>query len=184
VFSYYERMMAVVPRWSIVPRLNKQSVAEHVYFVALYASKLAQMLKLPPEEALATIEYALRHDSEEIWTSDIPSPTKRAIVDKERNSAFEAQLFKRLGPDYAVRQSATDLQRDIVKAADFIDWLFWVSLEVAMGNNTMRKQVAIVGAKLFTALQKLGLGEIYPSILSEASEFETGVTLPDSIEHG
>lgn len=68
--------LAEIKRWHIVHLNQKQSVAEHSFFVALLAMRLASAIGAPVGR---TVQYALLHDAEEAWTGDIPSPVKQYV---------------------------------------------------------------------------------------------------------
>ncbi len=70
--------LAEIKRWHIVSMNQKQSVAEHSYFVTLLAMRFSNAIGAPVGR---TVQYALLHDAEEAWTGDIPSPVKQ-YVDK------------------------------------------------------------------------------------------------------
>jgi len=65
--------LADIKRWHIVRMDQKQSVAEHCYFVSLLAMRLASAIGAPVGRC---VQYALLHDAPEAWTGDIPSPLK------------------------------------------------------------------------------------------------------------
>lgn len=67
--------LSYVPRWTIVPMLRSQSVAEHTYRVAVIARDLGLRLNVPGTGNLAAVS-ALYHDTEESVTGDIPSTAK------------------------------------------------------------------------------------------------------------
>lgn len=63
--------MADIKRWHIVRMDQKQSVAEHSFFVTLLSMRLASAIGAPVGRIT---QWALLHDAEEAWTGDIPSP--------------------------------------------------------------------------------------------------------------
>ena len=69
--------MATVPRWTIIPTIQKQSVAEHSYFVGLYADWIASMVKYEGSRE-TLIGYGLLHDMPEIVTGDLPTPAPQS----------------------------------------------------------------------------------------------------------
>lgn len=177
MFSFYERLLAVVPRWSIAPRLNPQSVAEHSFYVTLYASKLATIMRLEEPKRLQILERALRHDMVEAQTGDTPGPIKRIIVDRAKLRRLEQKFFMSLGDDYELDE-ADDLTRNILKAADLIDELFWISTETFMGNRLLEPQRTKVVSRLSKALARLGLIELTSTLLEECSNMARGIDFP------
>jgi 5'-deoxynucleotidase YfbR-like HD superfamily hydrolase len=63
------RDLAHVPRWAIARTNRQQSVAEHSYYVTLYAIAIAQELEVPITGGF--ISYCLLHDMDEIHTGDL-----------------------------------------------------------------------------------------------------------------
>lgn len=180
MFSYYERTLAVVPRWSIAPRLNPQSVAEHSFYVTLYTDKLCILLNVTPEQRLEAITYAMRHDMVEAQTGDTPGPVKRQIMDYKKLAKFEKRFHDSLGLDYQFAGLDASQTKAIVKAADLIDELFWVSMETLMGNRLMEFQRAKVIKRLNSALGRLGLYDLTAELLEECSKMARGVDLPEN----
>lgn len=141
-FEREYREMSFVPRWSIARTLKPQSVAEHSYYVSLYASQIALMIRWPGDKGVL-LDYALRHDLEEVFMSDIPGPVKRSIRDESKMETFAAgELDRRFGYDY--RMSGVIIPLDvqsqvkaIVKVADLLDEVFYLASEQQMGNKAV-----------------------------------------------
>lgn len=70
-----------VRRWSMVQMHRDQSVAEHSFNVIVIADAIAAFLDLGwmVDKALLR-EWAMYHDAEEYWTTDIPSPVKARMT--------------------------------------------------------------------------------------------------------
>lgn len=174
MFSYFERLLDVVPRWSTAPRLHPQTVAAHSFYATLYASKLCQKMQLPESDRLKVLEYTLRHDVAEALTGDTPGPIKRHIVDKEKLKKLEASFTTQLGADYWHNELDPHL-RAIVKAADLIDEFMWISMEVLMGNRMLEPQRSKVQARLIRALTTISLSALFPELLEESAKMARGV---------
>jgi len=115
----WSRRLSVVPRWVIVPTIQRQNVAEHSYHVAQTARWLLGFhatLQGGGEEAAAlhmrVLEYAMDHDIEEAATGDRPSSSKQG-------KTYHASM-----PQYAI----------IVKVADILEALAFLLEERTMGN--------------------------------------------------
>lgn len=65
--------LAETDRWHLVHMNRKQSVAEHSFFVALLAMRVAAAIGAPVGRA---VQYALLHDGDEAWMGDTASPVK------------------------------------------------------------------------------------------------------------
>lgn len=140
------RMLSFVPRWGIAPRHHQQTVAEHSYYVVLYAAQLCDRMGVGDLGRLNVVEYALVHDVREAWESDIPGPSKRAIVDKERADRYHGAFAATMDPYYRGSYvlgvetvmdgyGVSRLIKDIVKVADLIDSVFYLQTELLMGNG-------------------------------------------------
>lgn len=187
MFSHRERMLGHVIRWNVAPRLHNQSVAEHSYYVALYSEKLCTLLRVDPVDYRATISYALHHDMPEIVTSDIPGPAKRAFADPDKLEEYEDLLMEKIGLT-GEHRAPTDLVSRIVKAADTIDAYFWLSMEVARGNQMLIAERNIAKDRMRMALNYLDLpGDSYSTrvwndIVMEANKMFGPVTLAPRLD--
>jgi len=143
MFERELRELSFVPRWTIVRRIKEQSVAEHSYYVALYAGQIADLVEWPGNRA-ALLDMALRHDLDEVFLSDIPGPSKRAIVDELNASRFvDKELSRRFGKDYHTHGKAEGdewLQiTAIIKVADLLEGVLWMATEQQLGNRSLSK---------------------------------------------
>lgn len=68
--------MSHTKRWNILGDLPTQSLAEHSYNVACIAAHIAQQHAVFPDSVSLVAGHALVHDFDEIFTGDIPTPTK------------------------------------------------------------------------------------------------------------
>lgn len=138
------RMMSFVPRWGITPRMHQSNIAEHSFYTALYVSQLCRLLKVVPSHALDAVNYALRHDALEIWTSDIPGPAKRDLISPDTLALYQSDFGKAMGDEYveAMRDQKVHGHlgiryriSDLVKVADVLDQCFYLYSELLMGNT-------------------------------------------------
>lgn len=67
--------LSFVKRWVIAPMSQGQSVAEHTFRVMVLARTLAQMVGRNGETSRFLI-HAMKHDLEEVYTGDVPGPSK------------------------------------------------------------------------------------------------------------
>lgn len=137
MFHKEYRMLAFVPRWAVTPRVQQQSVAEHSFFVALYANQIADLMGLNMTTKYWIVGAALRDDALEAWTSDMPGPGKRAVVDEAKVKAYLDKMCKEVSDlgDYLLVRDNNELGAAIIKAADLIDQLFYLEAERLMGNR-------------------------------------------------
>ena len=141
-------------RWGIVRTLMPQSVAEHTYAVAHYANDIAVYLGLPATVHLALLQYALWHDAkDEIFTSDLPGPNKRGLLDAVGPNAKEAwderlnvwanrvfrKLEARMGGKLPVEDAAT--VKYALKTADWLEAAVRMATEAQMGNGCATRHI-------------------------------------------
>lgn len=139
MFEREYRELSFVPRWSIARLLRRQSVAEHSYYVALYAHQMALTLQLEPHEVMAVTVAALYEDLEESFTGDIPGPSKRSMLyDKHRFyewcTGMVEDRFGVFGGNmwWAAKDETVGY---ILKAANLMDEVAHLSTELQMGNK-------------------------------------------------
>ena len=134
MYSRELRELEHVPRWAIIRCIKQQSVAEHSYFTAMYANKIAEIIgwdKKYPYEIHKLITYALWHDIEECFMSDIPGPVKHGTIDEFKYNKFaDNQCKKYWGKsknDIIDERFPYDRQIiQIVKCAPTIEELFYL----------------------------------------------------------
>lgn len=141
----WSRRLSVVPRWVIVPTIQRQNVAEHSYHVAQTARWLMQFHASEGDEKLAltmaVIDRALDHDMEEAATGDRPTPSKQG-------KTYHAGM-----PQSAI----------IVKIADILEALAFLHEEKLMGNTRIhalfeeRKQALREVWRFFQQQQDVGM---------------------------
>jgi len=139
------RDLAHVPRWSIARLINNQSVAEHSFYVTVYARELALLLGWRQDDAAAQeylVTRALYHDAEESGSGDIPGPFKRAAVDGDRyekvrqyylTSRYGDRTYPRVNDLYTIEKEVTL----ILKLADTLEEVLFLAGEVQMGNQAI-----------------------------------------------
>jgi len=108
------RRLRVIPRWSVVPVLRQQNVAEHSFHVATLSLWLVSLHGRGAEEKfqLDVLRYALTHDILEAATGDNPSPSKPKA---EANGEDQVKV--------------------LVKCADILEALQFAYEEQLMGNS-------------------------------------------------
>lgn len=134
-FSNGLRDIAYIPRWAIARCNRQQYLAEHSYFVTVYADQIARMIEWKGDFA-ELMRYALHHDIDETITGDIPGPAKRAAWHKEGiEDALNDVITHKYGWDVCyIRSRATTDAKAIVSAADSIDEVCYLCEEVVSGN--------------------------------------------------
>jgi 5'-deoxynucleotidase len=163
-FLNRSRGLSFVERWNFHPRIHKENVAEHSFWVAFYAMLIMDMEAKVTiiDDRLWVLEAALLHDLEEAATGDCPFLVKREIKDvwneKVANKGFD-QLMLPL--DGLVRKTMKSRHVDVlpphlsvyVKAGDLLDCIIYGLQEKNLGNN----QFDIIVKENIRALHKLGI---------------------------
>lgn len=145
------RTFSFVHRWSVFWASRKDNLAEHSFFVSLYAYKVADIIGWTGDYAKLLI-YALLHDADELLSGDIIGPAKRHMIDKIRAEEYIVGRLENVLGDFHV--DILDVKADpafedmylITKVADKIDDLMFLSVEKRMGNaNAERLHQKLIG---------------------------------------
>lgn len=128
-----------VVRWHIVRTVRQQTLAEHLYKVWLLTEELHRRIGLPPDTKGAALEWALTHDLPEVLLGDLPTPVKRAIEGRAKDSDFWRKLEREMLPEHKQRTIVGTPTAYVVKIADCIEgWHFLFNEGVnAHGADTM-----------------------------------------------
>ena len=130
------RTLSHVPRWGVLRVIHRQSVADHSYYVTMYASLLAETEQLDDKDLAILLRYCLVHDLPEVFTSDIPGPIKRVSVDQDKMSSYEDKgMLERFG--FKVEKPSQRLCT-LAKIADLLDEICYCHSEMNMGNLEIR----------------------------------------------
>lgn len=156
MFEREYRELSFVPRWPIIRRIKEQSVAEHSYYVTLYAGQVAELIEYKGDRAML-LDMALRHDIEESFTSDIPGPSKRAMIDDEKANRWVIdELNRRFLENFRQIPMEEELNiKLIIKIADLLDEVFYLATEQQLGNRAISKVLEHSYDRLFKAWHAL-----------------------------
>lgn len=137
-------------------------MAAHSFFVALYASYIADLIKWGgPRDVL--FKYALLHDVDEIVTGDVVSPVKHNVFSKDGAQDYIDKRVRLLAPDidswmnyywagaHCAPEHVSDI-RKITKMADALDACLFVVMEEAMGNKVVGERFESCKKRLNEAL--------------------------------
>lgn len=186
MFNHYARVLSSIPRWSVVPVLRRQYVAEHSYYVSLYTAELLGLSIFDhwhDDRKFACLRYALIHDAEEARMSDIPGPVKRMIKDPEKLAATEAKVLSGMGytDKYGYAWHVDEDIKRVIKAADLIDEFFYLHSEASMGSRIVSRLIDQVEYRLKTALDNLpgitesGARDLFLMVSEEAASLDAGI---------
>ena len=149
LFPREYRDLAWVPRWGIARVIRRQSVAEHSYYVALYADILARECGLSDAERMYLVTSALFHDQSECYTGDTPGPVKHATANKEVLAKYESDNdFARFGDT----PQCPPYLKSLLKVADLFEETAYLHGEMQQGNKSV---VHMAEASLGRLLAKL-----------------------------
>jgi len=139
------RRLSFVPRWTVIPTIRKQSVAEHSYHVAHIALWVSRMHKTlaSGDRDFEILFFAIIHDETEALTGDIPSPSAHTHMPNKKQFDVEHALGA---------STASDEVEQVLKVADVLEALLFLWEEKKMGN-TMEFIEADVTKNLYRALE-------------------------------
>ena len=127
IFDELDQRLSIVPRWVILPTIQKQSVAEHCFNVERIATSIADnWFHIEPEsETMWRIsQWALHHDDDEAYTGDIPTTAKKWVTKTPVDQIGEKMIHQN-----------DDQVKWIVKLADMMEAYWFLSRELRMGNK-------------------------------------------------
>lgn len=166
MFERELRDLAFVPRWGIVRTVRQQNVAEHTFFVAIYADQIAGAIGWQGDRA-QLFRLALAHDWDEIFTSDIAAPAKRVLkkaAGKDGWINFERWLrhlsldrfpyFKEWIDGFKESTEAHQAE-EILKVADLLEAVLYLAEEENLGNGNVSHRRDFLQNQLITATDKL-----------------------------
>lgn len=137
-FSFYQEAYALqhCMRYSMVPSIKQESVAEHSYFVALGVLLLSEEYEFDVGEA---IKIALAHDLPEIYVDDINHHIKKQfpkVAEALREAeAVAAEGFPNSVKELVVKYHDQSVESKVVHFADAWQCLIKAQNEIRMGND-------------------------------------------------
>lgn len=161
------RTMSVVPRWSVLWTLNRDVLANHSYYVAMYARSVARTIDWNGNYAMLLF-LALTHDLDETVTGDIVSVVKSEILDQHRCDDFvDLKMRERMpglmseidyilgDPTNKAHQREIDEAWRVITVADRLDALLFLIGEQRMGNGVIAPRIPSAEARLLSAWHEL-----------------------------
>jgi 5'-deoxynucleotidase YfbR-like HD superfamily hydrolase len=144
--QFYEdiSVLAHIPRYSNVPRITSESVAEHSFFVAALVVKLHEEYTFNLERALT---MAVVHDWGEVGAGDITVATKRRsyALSQAAHQVEEDTVATMLSPDkieiWFEYEEQSTVESRIVKLADIMQCIQYATMEVRLGNEGYMRKV-------------------------------------------
>lgn len=170
MFEREIRDTAYVPRWSIIRTTRPQSIAEHMYFVAIYADQIAETLHYTGDRA-QLIRVALTHDWPEILTGDIAAPAKRVMKEASKTGwnlveKWEQQQTTERIPDFQRMyahlgtKGQVEHMELIVKVADLLEAVVFLADEENSGNGNVMACRSALESIMWDAVARIDFGTI------------------------
>lgn len=148
-----EDRLSVIPRWVLVRTIQKQSVAEHSFRVAIIADRLAQRAFGITDLSKLYMIYrcAREHDLVEALSGDIASPVKPYFNERELENDNKNLFAGGVPSEYAA-----DIKQ-IVKLADLIEMSQFLYMEKCLGNLYINNVFDEVNAKMHAYAASAGV---------------------------
>jgi|TARA_R100000789_G_scaffold100463_1_gene110810 5'-deoxynucleotidase YfbR-like HD superfamily hydrolase len=115
-----------VKRWNIVNTTHQQTLAEHLFNVAMIAEEIARILNDGHIQGLSPlVVYALKHDLAEVILGDVPTPTKQRMQEKGFN--YRALEWGIMEDEYPMGMNKLPEEtKIIIKIADQMEALWFI----------------------------------------------------------
>lgn len=146
ITAFYKQIynLACIKRYSVVPRIKDESIAEHSFFVSSIVVKLHEIYEFDLGTALT---MATVHDWTESYTDDITTLTKnaypqiRAAVEEVENIIAKKEFSPEVYALWFRYKEQHCIESRIVKLADTIQVMQYAANEIALGNKTYMASV-------------------------------------------
>jgi 5'-deoxynucleotidase YfbR-like HD superfamily hydrolase len=155
------RVMSALQRWGIVRCLQRQSVAEHSFYVAIYSDAVADLLGWEEPRRLHLLRAALWHDADEIVTGDIPGPVKRAIPQRHVWESYVGDVMEQHFDDYP---RIWPDEKPVLIVANLLDECAYLAGEIRSGNGHVRLAYQLSTERLQQSWRELNLP---PALLAQ-----------------
>lgn len=127
-----------VVRYSTRTKINKESVAEHSFYVALFAVIICDRLNLGHDEIRRCLTKAILHDMPESELNDITHDVKVKLHLYEYLEKYENEYFEKNFPKHAALMKRKDetIESVIVDIADVLSVKQYTLNELRLGNQS------------------------------------------------
>lgn len=156
-FGDYEIMnLGEIIRYNNRPKIRRENVSEHSFYVATNVIKICYQFNIPDEIKLKSLELAIVHDIPEAFLGDVPYTTKRdnPMLAEMLEKAELYELGKNM-PEfydayvkYVNGEKSDSLPSVIVKLADTISVLQYSNNEIELGNTSKAMKTINDDAKI------------------------------------
>ena len=139
IAEFYSQIynLCFIKRYSVIPRLHEESIAEHSFFVAAIVVKLYDEYDFDIGRALT---MAVIHDWTESYTDDITIATKRAFpgiaraVEEAECLIAETEFSDLTFDIWREYKKSITIEAKIVKYADTLQVIQYAQSEINLGN--------------------------------------------------
>ncbi|AIZ01424.1 hypothetical protein CJY_0025 [Vibrio phage CJY] len=149
-----------VPRWQLCDTTRTQSIAEHMFNVAMIARHMCAHIGITGDEMNEIVMQALTHDMDEVILGDMPTVTKQRL----REAGIE--------PNGLIDCTETiiedPLAKQLIKIADLVEAAWWID-EHGIGRHAERV-AEITRHRLFSMLNNAKIDKILTSAGFDAWE--------------
>jgi len=146
--------LADTKRWQIVKTAKPQSVAEHMYAVAMIARRIGMAIGMTKAEIADCVEWALWHDVPEVYTGDIAAPVKQHMYEACGGDPLAGLERKLCGEEYTEIEHRSlyengGIIRRVVKLADLMEAIKFLQ------QNACTDHGHLVKAKIWDAMGRI-----------------------------
>lgn len=143
-----------VIRYNTRPVLKQESVAEHSFYVALFALKICDDYNINENIKKDAVIKSLLHDMPEIELNDITHNVKEKLRLRPFLKAYEDEYYKtHYSQYYELMSTSHDLTSIIVVLADAWSVFQYVNNEMSLGNKS--KQIEEIDNEIRQRIQDL-----------------------------
>jgi 5'-deoxynucleotidase YfbR-like HD superfamily hydrolase len=166
-----------VKRWTIVRTLREQNIAEHSFMVAMIAMELTKRIGFPADEGGGLqgalegelLRWALWHDMAEVFTGDIPTPTKIRLKCAVGDALDGIEDL--VAPEVAeIKKSTSDHVIRVVKVADYLEAISFLQDNGGNDDAAEVKHTLMGQLAAYVDGWNSGMRRYYDDILSLAQD--------------
>jgi len=126
--------MRYVTRYQNTPTLDRQNIADHSFFVSLYAKLFCDVLSVSDKNRAEVLDYAVLHDLGEAISFDIPANVKRFTGQHSREIENIANV-EMFNGHHEIKTKYSSLSILLVKLADLLDCVMYAQEQISLGNR-------------------------------------------------
>lgn len=145
-------VLTALDRWNGTHRIRKETVAEHSFLVILFTNLLVEEIYDENQivEKLQAVQYATFHDAKEMFDFDVNHVLKynsfngeniRSELDSYTNhktaEKFTGDGSTNFLKNLLIADTVSDFNKSIVKIADWLACIFYLTQEIKMGNKEL-----------------------------------------------